>query len=66
MIATALSDGLIIAGFVAFLTLFLSFLGWVAREMYRTSSQLNRLDERTTDQDRRLVSLESIRREGRP
>lgn len=36
----------------------LGLVGWIARELFRTSQALSRLDERTEDHERRLEHLE--------
>lgn len=56
--ASQLSDGIFLAVFVALLGAALAFAGWIAREMYRTSALLDRIDERTDDHARRLSALE--------
>lgn len=46
---------------VALVVAMLGFVGWIARELFRTSQTLSRLDERSQDHERRLAELERDR-----
>lgn len=61
MLATALTDGLVISAFGIFLGAAVATTAWFMRQMFRISSSLDRVDERTLDHDRRLEALEADR-----
>ena len=58
MIAAQVDDGLITTITGVGITATIALMAWIVRELYRISSLVSKIDERTMDHERRIENLE--------